>query len=88
MPEVSENSKVTISVKTLIAIAIGIATLIGVWYSLQGDIQEAKELPKHEVTRIEFQMKDELIRETVKNNASDLQEIKDELKLVKDKLYD
>jgi len=88
MPEVSENSKVTISVKTLIAIAIGIATLIGFWYSLQGDIEEAKVLPKHEVTRIEFQMKDELIRETVKNNADDLQEIKEELKLVKDKLYD
>jgi hypothetical protein len=88
MPEVSENSKVTISVKTLIAIAIGIATLIGFWYSLQGDIEEAKALPKHEVTRIEFQMKDELIRETVKNNGEDLQEIKEELKLIKTKLYE
>ena len=88
MPEVSENSKVTISVKTLLVIGVGMATLIGFWYSLQGDIEEAKALPKHEVTRIEFQMKDELIRETVKNNGEDLQDIKEELKLIKTKLYE
>jgi hypothetical protein len=39
------GTKFTLSVQTMIAAATGIASLVGMWYMLQADIQEAKELP-------------------------------------------
>ena len=46
MSELSEDSKFKISIKTLVGIAVGIATLIGFYYQLHSEIEEAKELPK------------------------------------------
>ncbi len=42
------NTKFTLSVQTMIGAATGIASLVGMWYMLQADIQEAKELPSLE----------------------------------------
>jgi len=42
------NTKFTLSVQTMVAAATGIASLVGMWYMLQADIQEAKELPSLE----------------------------------------
>jgi len=39
------KTKFKLDLKTIIAAAVGIATLVGFWYALQADIQEAKELP-------------------------------------------
>ena len=39
------GSKFTLSLQTMIAAGTGLASLIGMWYALQADIQEAKELP-------------------------------------------
>ncbi len=39
------STKFTLSVQTMIGAATGIASLVGMWYMLQADIQEAKELP-------------------------------------------
>ena len=58
--ELSEESKVQISLKTLCGIAFLIATLVGMWFTLQADIAEAKELPKPippDITRMEYDMK-------------------------------
>ena len=65
--ELNENSGFKISVKTLIGIGAGMATVIGMWFMLQADIAEAKELPvvEQEVTRMEFDMKDQMIRQTI-----------------------
>ena len=40
------KTKFALDIKTMISAAVGIATLVGFWYALQADIQEAKELPK------------------------------------------
>ena len=55
--EIGEGTKVTLDLKTIGIIGFGLATVIGMWFSLQADIQEAKELPAPEIQRIEFQMK-------------------------------
>jgi len=67
--ELNEDTSFKISVKTLGGIAALIAALVGMWYTLQADIAEAKELPvieipPPEVTRMEFDMKDQMIRNT------------------------
>ena len=72
--ELNEDTGFKVSVKTLIAIGFGLSTLIGMWFTLQADIDEAKELPivEPEVTRMEFDMKDQMIRNTILNTQEDV----------------
>ena len=46
------DTKFTLSVQTMIAAGTGLASLIGMWYTLQGEIEEAKELPKIDIENI------------------------------------
>lgn len=89
--ELNEDTSFNISIKTLVGIAFGIVTLVGMWFTLQADISEAKELPlppDPEVTRMEFDMKDQLIRQTIMSTQEDVTEIKDDIKMIKEKLYE
>ena len=89
--ELSEDSKFQISIKTLGGIAAGLSVLIGMWFTLQADIAEAKELPvapDPEVTRMEFDMKDQLVRQTIMSTQEDVAEIKDDLDRIEQKLDD
>ena len=88
--ELNEDTGFTISVKTMIAIGFAMATIIGMWFALQADIAEAKELPvipPDEVTRMEFNMKDQMIRNTIMDTQKDVQEIKASIEKIEDKLY-
>ena len=89
--ELNEDTSFKISIKTLGAIAVGIATVVGMWFALQADIAEAKELPVIEipppdVTRMEFDMKDKNIRLTIENTQKDVEEIKDDLDRIEEKI--
>ena len=66
------KSDFSISLKTIGMVLVGIATLIGMWFTLQSDIQEAKELPAPVIERMEFDMKDELIRQTIMDTQEDV----------------
>jgi len=88
--ELNEDTGFVLSVKTLIAIGFAMATLISMWFMLQADIAEAKELPvipPDEVTRMEFNMKDQMIRNTIMDTQKDVQEIKASIEKIEDKLY-
>ena len=87
--ELNENSGFKISIKTLMGIGAGMATIIGMWFMLQADIAEAKKLPEHipdDVSRMEFDMKDELIRQTIMTTQDDVTEIKEDLKRLENKI--
>ena len=89
MKEISEDSKFEVSLKTLGGIGFLIATLVGMWFTLQADIEEAKLLPepaKPEVTKMEFQMKDENIRASIYSTQEDVKEIKEDMKYLRDKI--
>ena len=88
--ELNENSGFKISVKTLIGIGAAMATVISMWFMLQADIAEAKTLPEPaeaEVTRMEFDMKDQMIRQTILTTQEEVKEIKKTLEKIEDKLY-
>ena len=89
--ELNEDTGFNISIKTLIAIGFAMATIIGMWFALQADIAEAKELPTPadpEVTRMEFDMKDQMIRQTIMTTQEDVKEIKKSIEKIEDKLYE
>ena len=88
--ELNEDTGFQVSIKTLIAIGFAMATIIGMWFMLQADIAEAKELPlipPDEVTRMEFNMKDQMIRNTIMETQNDVKEIKESIEKIEDKLY-
>ena len=102
--ELNEDTTFKMSVKTMVALGFGIATIIAGWYSLMAEIQEAKEqpvpvdvtiikeeilkeIPEAEITRMEFDMKDQMIRNTIMNTQSDVEEIKKSIEKIEDKLY-
>ena len=87
--ELNEDTTFKLSIKTLAGIAALIFTLVSMWFILQGDIAEAKELPApppQDVTRMEFDMKDQNIRLTIQNTADDVEEIKGDIKRIEEKI--
>jgi hypothetical protein len=87
--ELNEDTGFRVSIKTLIGIAIGIATVVGMWYALQADIEEAKELPvppPPDVTRMEYDMKDQLIRQTIMTTQDDVKELKEDIDRIEAKI--
>ena len=87
--ELNEDTGFKVSIKTLGGIAVGLGTIISMWFVLQADIAEAKELPippPPDVTRMEFDMKDKNIRLTIQNTQKDVEEIKDDLDRIEDKI--
>ena len=88
--ELNEDSGFKVSIKTLVGIGAAMATVISMWFMLQADIAEARELPEPpaaEVTRMEFDMKDQMIRNTIITTQKDVEEIKETLEKIEDKLY-
>ena len=87
--ELNEDTSFKISLKTLAGIAALIFTLVGMWFTLQADIAEAKELPlplDPEITRMEFDMKDQLVRQTIMNTQEDVSELKEDLDRIEEKI--
>jgi|TARA_B110000285_G_scaffold27205_1_gene26724 hypothetical protein len=87
--ELNEETKITLDLKTIGMVLVGVATVIGMWFALQADIEEAKQLPiapPPDVTRMEYDMKDQLIRQTIMTTQSDVEELKERLIRMEDKL--
>ena len=86
--QLGEDTKVTLDLKTLGMIAAGIISLAGMWFALQADIKEAKELPEPVIDRIEYDLKDELIRQTIMDTQEDVDDILDQLEKMDERLYE
>ena len=84
--ELNEDTSCKISIKTLGGIAVLIFTLVGMWFTLQADIAEAKELPVPEVSKMEFQMKDKMVRDAVLNTEKNVQKLEERMIRMENKM--
>ena len=75
-PEIGESTKVTLDLKTIGMIIGGAVSLALMYFTLQSDIALAKELPRPVIDRVEYDLKDELIRQTIMDTQEDVEEIK------------
>ena len=89
----NEDTGFKVSIKTLIAIAVGITTVVSFWFAFQADLNDikdevevAKTLPEPTITRTEYELKDELVRQTIMDTQEDVKDIKHDLEKVKDHL--
>ena len=88
MNEISEDTVVGLSLKTIAAI-IGVVSIVTLGYfDLQAEIKKAKELPVPVISRTEYDLKDELVRETIMNTQSDVEDIKKQLDKIEERLFE
>ena len=84
--ELNEDTSFKISIKTLGGIAVLIFTLVGMWFTLQADIEESKTLPEPEVSKMEFQMKDKMVRDAVLNTEKNVEKLEERMIRMEDKM--
>ena len=87
--QIGEDTKVTLDLKTIGMAVAGIGTVVAMWFALQADIAAAKELhvtAEPEITRMEFDMKDQLVRQTIMTTQEDVTEIKEDIKRIEEKI--
>ncbi len=86
--EVNENTQLTLDLKT-IAIIVGCAVSVAtLYFALQKDIEEAKRLPEPIISRTEYDLKDQLIRQTIMDTQKKVDENGNKLDKIEQRLYD
>lgn len=86
--EISEDTVVGLSLKTIGIIIGGVGIVTLGYFDLQAGIEEAKELPVPVISRTEYDLKDELVRETIMNTQSDVEDIKKQLDKIEERLFE
>ena len=86
--QIDEGTRITLDLKTIGIILFFVATVIGMWFTLQSDIEEAKELPVPNISRTEYDLKDELIRQTIMDTQDDVEKILEDLEKIDQRLYE
>jgi len=86
--QIGEGTKVTLDLKTIGIIIGGVISLASLYFIMQADIALAKELPKPEISKLEYELKDELIRNTIMDTQDDVEEIKETIKKIDERLYE
>ena len=86
--EIGEGTKVTLDLKT-IGMIVGFAvSLSSMYFVLKADIARAMELPEPVIERVEYDLKDELIRQTIMDTQEDVEMILEKLNKLEDRLYE
>ena len=87
-PQIGEDTKVTLDLKTIGLIIGGVISLTTMWFALQSDIALAMEMPEPVIDRVDYDLKDELIRQTIMDTQDDVDKILEDLKKIDERLYD
>ena len=86
--KIGEDTNITVDLKTIGMIIGFTITIASLYFVMQADIAEAKELPRPEISKLEYDLKDELIRNTIMDTQDDVEEIKETIKKIDQRLYE
>ena len=87
-PQIGEDTKVTLDLKTIGIIVGFVISLATTYYTLKGDIALAMELPEPPISKTEWELKDELIRNTIKDTQDDVEMILEKLDKLDERIYE
>ncbi len=87
-PQIGEDTKVTLDLKTIGLIIGGVVSLTTMWFALQSDIALAMQMPEPVIDRVEYDLKDELIRQTIMDTQEDVEMILDKLDKLDERIYE
>lgn len=82
--ELGKGTKLTFSIETLISISVTIFMVVGLWFSLQAEIEEAKQLPEPPISRTEYDLKDQMIRNSILNTEEKVEKLEDKVDDIKE----
>ena len=82
--EVGKDTKFTFNIETLISIGVTIFMIVGLWFNLQADIEEAKKLPEPPISRTEYDLKDQMIRNSILNTEEKVEKLEEKVDDIKD----
>ena len=86
--QIGEDTKVTLDLKTIAMIVAFVVSLAGMWFTLQADIAYAATQPEPVIERVEYDLKDELIRQTIMDTQEDVEAMRDQLDKIDERLYE
>ena len=81
--EIGKGTKLTFSIETLISISVTIFMVVGLWFNLQADIEEAKQLPEPPISRTEYDLKDQMIRNSIMNTEEKVEKLEEKVDDIK-----
>ena len=88
MAKLGEDTEITLDLKTIVMVIAFLISLIGMWFSLTADIELAKELPEQNISRTEYDLKDQMIRDAVMNTQKQVEEIGKDVKIIDERLFE
>ena len=86
--QIGEDTKVILDLKTIVMIIGFVISLSTVWFTLKADIARAMELPEPVIERVEYDLKDELIRQTIMDTQEDVEMLLEKFDKIEERLYE
>jgi len=87
-PQIGEQTKVTLDLKTIGMIVGFVISLSTMWFTLKADIALAMEKPEPVIERVEYDLKDELVRQTIMDTQEDVDLILEKLGKLEERVYE
>ena len=85
---IGEDTKVTLDLKTIGLVVGFVISLSTMWFTLKADIARAMEMPEPVIERVEYDLKDELIRQTIMDTQEDVEMLLEKFDLLEERLYE
>jgi hypothetical protein len=82
--EVGKETKFSLTLETAVSILVTVGMVIGMWFTLKADIEEAKELPEPPVSRTEYDLKDQMIRNSIMNTEDKVEKLEEKVDDIKE----
>lgn len=86
--QIGEDTKVTLDLKTIGMIVVFTVSLAGMYFTLKADIAYAATQPEPVIERVEYDLKDELIRQTIMDTQEDVEMILEKMEKLEERLYE
>ena len=88
MAKIGEDTEITLDLKTIVIVVAFLGTIIGMWFTLQKDIELAKELPEPNISRTEYDLKDQMVRDAIMRTQEQVQEIGKDVMVIDERLFE
>ena len=86
--QIGEDTKVTLDLKTIAMIIGFVVSLSSMWFVLKADIALAMEMPEPVIERVEYDLKDELIRQTIMDTQEDVEMLLEKFDKLEERMYE
>jgi hypothetical protein len=86
--KIGESTEVVLDLKTIGMIIGFVVSLSSMWFILKADIARAMELPAPVIERVEYDLKDELIRQTILDTQEDVESLLEKFNKLEQRIYE